>query len=61
MTSNQYGVLLIFIGMLFFSVQDVLIKKIVSQVKLNVPTYKKSNLPKSLKELPISAPGSRYL
>ena len=26
-------------------------KKIVSQVKLNVPTYKKSNLPKSLKEL----------
>ncbi len=36
-------------------------KKIVSQVKLNVPTYKKSNLPKSLKELPISTPGSRYL
>ena len=36
-------------------------KKIVSQVKLNVPIYKNSNLPKSLKKLPINTPGSRFL
>ena len=34
MSSNQYGVLLIFAGMLFFSIQDVLIKKIVLEVSL---------------------------
>ena len=34
MSQNQYGILLIFIGMLFFSVQDVLIKKIVAEVSL---------------------------
>ena len=36
-------------------------KEIISQIKLNVPTYKKNNLPIKLKNLPISKPGSRYL
>ncbi len=35
--------------------------KIISQIKLNVPTYKESNLPIKLKNLPITKPGSRYL
>ena len=36
-------------------------KKIISQIKLNVPTYKKSNLPNNLKNKPIIKPGSRFL
>jgi len=36
-------------------------KKIVSQIKLNIPTYNKKNLPSSLKKIPITKPGSRYL
>ena len=36
-------------------------KKIVSQIKISVPTYKKNKLPKSLKLIPITKPGSRYL
>ena len=36
-------------------------KKIVSHLKINVPTYKKNKLPKSLKILPISIPGSRFV
>ena len=36
-------------------------KKIISQVKLNIPTFKKKNLPKSLKIIPITKPGSRFL
>ncbi len=36
-------------------------KKIVSQIKLNIPTYKKNNLPTYLKNIPITKPGSRYL
>ena len=36
-------------------------KKIISQIKLNIPTYKKKNLPSSLKNIPITKPGSRYL
>ena len=36
-------------------------KKVVSQVKLNIPTYKKNNLPSNLKNIPITKPGSRYL
>ena len=35
--------------------------KIVSQVKIEVPTYKKNNLPTSLKNIPITVPGSRLL
>ena len=36
-------------------------KNIVSQIKLNVPTYKKNNLPKDLKKMPITKPGSRFI
>ena len=36
-------------------------KKIVSQIKLNIPTYKKTNLPSNLKNIPVTKPGSRYL
>ena len=36
-------------------------KKIISQIKLNVPIFKKSNLPKFLKKKPITKPGSRFL
>ncbi len=36
-------------------------KKIISQIKLNVPTYNKRNLPNTLKYMPIIKPGSRYL
>ncbi len=36
-------------------------KKIVSQVKIDVPTYKKNAIPKYLKKIPISTPGSRKL
>ena len=36
-------------------------KKIVSQIKINVPTYKKNKLPNSLKKIPVSIPGSRLL
>tara|TARA_B100002051_G_scaffold245946_1_gene253684 strand:+ start:291 stop:881 length:591 start_codon:yes stop_codon:yes gene_type:complete len=36
-------------------------KKIISQVKLNIPTFEKKNLPKSLKTIPITKPGSRFL
>ncbi len=36
-------------------------KKIVSQIKLTVPAYKKNNLPDSLKKIPITKPGSRFL
>ncbi len=36
-------------------------KKIVSHLKINVPTYKKNKLPKDLKSIPITIPGSRNL
>ena len=35
--------------------------KIISQIKLDVPTYKKKNLPNFLKKIPITKPGSRFL
>ncbi len=35
--------------------------KIVSQIKLNIPTYKKNNLPEFLKKIPVSSPGSRRI
>ena len=35
--------------------------KIVSQVKLNIPTYKKDKLPKELSSIPAVKPGSRGL
>ena len=34
---------------------------IVSQMKIEVPTYKKNKLPFSLKSIPIKKPGSRYI
>jgi len=36
-------------------------KKIISQVKLNIPTYKNNNLPDFLKKIPITSPGSRRI
>ena len=35
--------------------------KIISQVKLNIPTYKNDNLPKSLASIKAIKPGSRNL
>ncbi len=35
-------------------------KDIVSHLKISVPTYKKNKIPKELKLIPISTPGSRY-
>jgi len=36
-------------------------QKIISHMKVNVPTFKKNKLPKSLKSIPISKPGSRHV
>ena len=36
-------------------------RKIVSHLKINVPTYKKNALPVNLKSIPISTPGSRFI
>jgi len=36
-------------------------QKIISHMKINVPTFKKNKLPKSLKSIPIFKPGSRYV
>ena len=36
-------------------------KKIISQIKLNVPTFKIKKLPTGLKNIPITKPGSRFL
>ena len=35
--------------------------KIISQVKIEIPTYKKNNIPNNLKNIKITKPGSRYL
>ena len=35
--------------------------KIVSHLKINAPTFKLKNLPKELKSIPISKPGSRFI
>ena len=35
--------------------------KIISHLKINVPTYKKYKLPNDLKLLPITTPGSRFI
>jgi len=35
--------------------------KLISQIKLDVPTYQKSKLPKDLKKIPVTKPGSRFL
>ena len=36
-------------------------KKIISQIKLDIPTYTEKNLPDFLKKIPISSPGSRRI
>ena len=36
-------------------------KKIISHIKIQVPTFNKKNLPKHLKFKPISYPGSRFI
>jgi len=36
-------------------------RKIISHLKIEVPTYKKNKLPKYLKSTPISVPGSRFI
>ncbi len=36
-------------------------KKIISHLKINVPSFRKDKLPKELKLIPISTPGSRFL
>ena len=36
-------------------------KKIISQVKLKIPTFKENNIPESLKKILITKPGSRFL
>ena len=42
-----------------YSIIDGKEKKIISQVKLNIPTYSKKNLPYFLKKIPVTSPGSR--
>ena len=34
---------------------------IISHLKIDVPTFKKNQLPKNLKSIPITTPGSRYI
>ena len=36
-------------------------KKIISQLKIKVPTYKKNQIPNELKKIPITTPGSRFI
>ncbi len=36
-------------------------KKIISHLRINVPTYKKNKLPNTLKKIPITTPGSRFI
>ena len=35
--------------------------KIISQIKINIKTYSKNNVPKNLRMIPISKPGSRFI
>ena len=36
-------------------------KKIISHLKVDVPTYKPNELPENLKSIPVSKPGSRFI
>jgi len=36
-------------------------KKIISHLKLEVPTYTSNKIPKNLKSIPVSTPGSRFI
>ena len=35
--------------------------KIISHLRINVPTFRKNRLPKELKSIPITTPGSRFV
>ena len=44
------------------SKKSLMIKKnIISHMKIDVPTFKKNKLPTTLKKIPISVPGSRFI
>ena len=43
------------------SKKSAISKKIISQVKLDIPVFKKNKLPDNLKNIQITKPGSRYL
>ena len=36
-------------------------KNIISHLKIDVPTFKKNKLPETLKNIPITVPGSRFI
>ena len=36
-------------------------KKIISHLRINVPTFRKNKLPKEIKSIPITTPGSRFV
>ena len=36
-------------------------KKIISQIKINIPAFTNKSLPKSLRKIPITTPGSRHI
>ena len=36
-------------------------KKMISHLKINIPTYKKDKLPKDLASIKITTPGSRFI
>ena len=36
-------------------------RNIISHMKIDVPTFKKNNLPEALKKIPITVPGSRFI
>ena len=36
-------------------------QKIISHLKIDVPTYKPDKLPSELKKIPVTKPGSRYI
>ena len=36
-------------------------QNIISHMKIDVPTFKKNNLPLTLKNIPITVPGSRFI
>ena len=36
-------------------------KKIISHLKINVPTFKSNKLPKNLRSIPVTRPGSRFI
>ena len=43
------------------NLEDLKGKKIISQIKIDVPSFTKKNLPKSLRQIPVSTPGSRHI